>query len=116
MREQGTKPDPQGAPLMRKSAPGELVYKTHAEAEPAAPAARDPWNEWLQAALDQYDLVVGEAVGLILNDERVQQQQEREKELEPIKRELAELRGQVSALLALLQGKAADVLPLRKVP
>ena len=56
---------------------------------------------------------IGEAFAL----ERQRERTEREDSLAPLRREVAELRGQVSALLTLLQGAKADVIGLpRKRP
>jgi len=68
------------------------------------------FGDWRDEALLN---VIGEAFVL----ERQRQRTERENCLAPLRQEIAALRGQVSALLTLLQGAKAEVIALpRKRP
>lgn len=63
------------------------------------------FGDWRDEALLD---AIGEAFAL----ERQRERTEREDSLAPLRREVAELRGQVSALLTLLQGSKAEVIGL----
>jgi hypothetical protein len=66
---------------------------------------------------DWRDEALLNAVGEALVLERQRERTEREDSLAPLRREVAELRGQVSALLSLLQVTKAEVIGLpRKRP
>jgi hypothetical protein len=100
----------------------DLVCKTHdpAPAPAAAADGEDPWSGWhrwadsradarIEAAFDGWmtDVLAGALAMKAdqLRDEIAAALAKRDKEI-------AELRGEVSALLLLLQGKAADVITL----
>lgn len=75
------------------------------------------WNDWLRAhvvyALEEFSGGLNEAIGEALAEERHLHRREREKELAFLRREIADLQGQVKVLLTLLQGaKTADVVSL----
>jgi hypothetical protein len=61
---------------------------------------------------DWRDEALLNAVGEALVLERQRERTEREDSLAPLRREVAELRGQVSALLTLLHGAKAEVIGL----
>jgi len=66
---------------------------------------------------DWRDKALLNAIGEALVLERQRERTEREDSLAPLRREVAELWGQVSALLTLLQGAKAEVIALpRKRP
>jgi len=66
---------------------------------------------------DWRDEALLNAIGEALVLERQRERTEREDSLAPLRREVAELWGQVSALLTLLQGAKAEVIALpRKRP
>src|SRR5262245_60828007 len=86
---------------------GDLVFKTHTEAVETASAAGagDDWNVWLERWIEPLHAAIGE----VLVDERQLHRRETEKMLEPLRRELAELRGQISTLVLLSGAKPADL-------
>ena len=91
-----------------------LVYKTHEDAQ--VTVSELPSEESVALFGDWRD-VVSEAIGTALALDRQRERTEREDSLAPLRREVVELRGQVSALLTLLQGAKADVIGLpRKRP
>jgi hypothetical protein len=61
---------------------------------------------------DWRDEALPDAIGEALVLERQRERTEREDSLAPLRREVAELRGQVSVLLTLLQGAKAEVIGL----
>lgn len=65
-----------------------------------------------RGALETHGRVLTESIGRALADERQLRRTEAEKELAPLRRELAELQGQVSVLLTLLGGSKRDAVPL----
>jgi hypothetical protein len=70
--------------------------------------------------MDEIPQIIIDAVGGALAEERKRHREERDKALEPLFRELAELRGQVSALIAILgngsSSSKADIVPLPTLP
>jgi hypothetical protein len=87
---------------MQKSAPDELIYKTRIQAAEAPLPAADAelpefWTEVVGQAISEYVAPFRQEFATKLGEQQ---------------REISELRGQVTALLTLLQGKAADVVNL----
>jgi hypothetical protein len=97
------------------------VFKTHENAQVAEPSTEGSFGDWRD--------VVSEAIGEVVAHERQREREERGEAIAPLKRELAEratenarlreevaeLRGQVSALLAMFGGgkaKGADIIDL----
>ena len=80
-------------------APHNLVYRLHEEDGPAT-------------ADNVLSPLLTESLGAVVAEERELHRGERARELAPLQRELAELRGKLDVLLLLLQGAKADVLPL----
>jgi hypothetical protein len=99
---------------VQKSVTDDLVYRTHAQTEQALPSAvaGPEWNAWVEAHLEAHDRILTESIGRALAHERQLRRTEAETELAPLRRELAELQGQVSVLLTLLEGTKADAVPL----
>jgi hypothetical protein len=88
---------------------GDVVFKTHVEPVETESEA-DAWNTWLSTTIERtYEPALHEAIAEILVEERVQHHRETEKMLEPLRRELAELRGQISTLILLSGAKPADL-------
>jgi hypothetical protein len=104
----------EAAEEQRSQAEDALVYKTHEDAQ--VTVSELPSEESVARFGDWRD-VVSEAIGTALALDRQRERAEREDSLAPLRREVAELRGQVSALLTLLQGAKAEVIGLpRKRP
>ena len=79
------------------------------------PSCVRPAQRHLQRIRESYLKLAGR--GIAANIGTAAQPIEREDSLAPLRREVAELRGQVSALLTLLQGAKAEVIALpRKRP
>jgi hypothetical protein len=89
----------------------DLVYKTHTPVvEPTSAATADePWWRWTNKQIAAENEAVIEAVGEIFGAEREHHRREIEKATEPLKREIAELRGQVSTLVLLCGAKPSDL-------
>jgi hypothetical protein len=78
------------APVRReKAAPVALEYKTYENSAPTAPVLTD--KDWVKA------------IGAVLARERKLAREARAKEIAPLQTEIAELKGQVTALLTLLK-------------
>jgi hypothetical protein len=66
------------------------------------------WEKWLRRHLDNERTVMVEAIGIVAAETRKEMLQERDAAIAPLKAEIAELRGQVSALLTLLGQKSVS--------
>jgi hypothetical protein len=104
---------------MENSGDDGLICRTYDNSPSAAAAAATEhdwsgWETWLRSHLDNEWKEIEQVVAMSLADERQRERREVREALAPLERELAELRGQVSALLTLLQGTKADVVTLSK--
>ena len=82
----------------------DLLFRTqHNSAPTAAPETR--LGDYLFQVLAE-----------LVAAERDRQRRELDETLQPLRRELAELRGQISAALAVLGGKSGEVVDLPRVP
>ena len=115
----------EAAEEQRSQAEDTLVFKTHENAQ-----VTEPSSEGLVALFgDWRDEVLSEAIGEVVAHERQREREERGEAIAPLKREIAErmaenarlreevteLRGQVSALLAMFGGgkaKGAEIIDL----
>ena len=115
----------EAAEEQRAQAEETLVFKTHETAQVAEPSSEGSvalFGDWR-------DEVLSEAIGEVVARERQREREERGEAIAPLKREIAErmaenarlreevteLRGQVSALLAMFGGgkaKGADIIDL----
>lgn len=94
-----TEDEPQAEP----GASHDLVYKVHTQTEEAPTPVTD---EVLSPLLI-------DVIDAVISEERERHRAERERALAVLRSEIAELRGQVTALLTLVQGAAkADVVSL----
>jgi hypothetical protein len=90
-----------------------LIYKTREQPQQPRQAGQvgEDWNVWvkrhIQHALDAHD----DAIGQVIAEERERARRECERTIEPLKQEIAELRGEVRALLAIMSAKG-DVVSL----
>src|SRR5262245_16854480 len=101
-------------PLMQKSAPDGLVYKTTLQTESSAEAGPE-WDVWckrhVERGLERLARELHEAIGEVLGEERHRHRRECEEKLAPLRQEVAELRGKLDVLVGLFGGKA-DVVSL----
>src|SRR5262245_18056729 len=90
---------------------GDFVFKTHVEpVEQRTESEADAWNTWLSTTIERtYEPALHEAIAEILVEERVRHHRETEKMLEPLRRELAELHGQISTMVLLSGAMPADL-------
>jgi len=95
----------QEALVQKSDAEEELVFKVIEDATPPAPVPEP----------EPFDEVQLDVLARVIAMEQDHEHEEREKAIAPLKTEIAELRGQVSALLTLLgqkEFKSADVIDL----
>jgi hypothetical protein len=87
----------------------DLVHKT--TGYPVAESAKIPasWWEWTDQRIAAELEAVTESVGQILSEERTRNEHKCRKIVEPLQRELAELKGQISTLIFLAGAKPVDL-------
>ena len=112
----------EAAEEQKSQAEDTVVFKTHENAQVTEPSSEGSFGDWR-------DEVLSEAIGELVAHERQREREERGEAIAPLKREIAErvtenarlreevaeLRGQVSALLAMFGGgkaKGADIIDL----
>ena len=88
--------------MQKKSEPDDLVYKTRVQTEQPTMVPAEVDGLLSDAAVAE----IGDVIGELTNGH--------EKKIADLQTQVAELRGQVTALLSLLQGKAANVVVLPK--
>jgi|SRR5215471_5229990 len=89
---------------------GALEHAPH----PAPEQDWSGWERWLRGHLDNERVVIAQAIGEVIAEERESARQERDAELLKLRSEIAELRGKTDALLSMLQMKGGDIVDLRK--
>src|SRR5262249_13081399 len=90
----------------------DLVFKTtySQPVESTAPAENPTsWWEWTDQRIDAQLQALPESIGEIVAKERTRTERVCQKDLEPLRRELAELKGQISTLILLSGAKPADL-------
>jgi len=86
----------------------DLLYRVTDNNALQAPAAAaeeqnwDGWNRWIKAHILNERQVMAQAMGEVVAETCKELRQERDAVIAPLKAEIAELRGQVTALLTLL--------------
>jgi hypothetical protein len=91
---------------------GDLVFKT-TYSQPAESTASGEnamsWWEWVDRRIDAGLEALTESIGQVISEERHRNERVYQKELEPLRRELVELRAQISTLILLSGAKPADL-------
>jgi len=109
MAEQASEPT-RRPPVSETDDPG-LVYKEYDNSEPASAPRLDA-----EPSDGDWRDTVAEAMGIVIAETRKEMRAERAAEIAPLKTEIAELRGQVSALLTMLgagdKAKDASIIAL----
>jgi hypothetical protein len=90
----------------------DLVFKTTYSQPVESTASAEnatSWWEWVDRRIDAGLEALTESIGQVVAEERAWNERVYQKELEPLRRELAELRGQISTLVLLSGAKPADL-------